>query len=115
MFNSSAYTSSAGTSATKAIVVSSDGASNSDSNGQHPAYSDTQLDTLAQSTADAAWAQGISVYVLYYNHGGTSYDETLLQSLVRGKGIYLEVTDPTQLSTGLVSLLQASGGTGILQ
>ncbi len=115
MFNSSAYISSAGTNAMKAIVVSSDGASNADSNGQHPGYSDTQLDALAQSTADAAWAQGISVYVLYYNHGGSSYDEALLQSLVRGKGIYLEVTDPTQLSTALVSLLHASGGTGILQ
>ena len=65
-------------------------------NGQHPSskYTDAQLNTLAQTTAAAAWAQGISVYVVFYYHGSDSgADTALLQSLVEGQGSFTQVTD----------------------
>ena len=71
------------------------------SNGQHPSskYTDNQLNTLAQTTAAAAWADGISVYVVFYYHGSdTGADTSLLQSLVEGNGTYTEaLTLPNSL------------------
>ena len=55
-------------------------------NTRPPKYTDAQLNTLAKLTAAAAWAQGISVYVVFYYHGSDSgADTTLLQSLVQGQ------------------------------
>ena len=72
MFNSAAYTSTVPAGTAKAIIISSDGESNASSNGQHPSptYTDAQLNTLAQTTAAAAWAnRAFPSYVVFYYHG----------------------------------------------
>jgi Flp pilus assembly protein TadG len=117
MFNSTAYTSVVPTGTLKAIIVSDDGASNASNNGQHPAssYSDTQLDTLAKQACDTAWSQGISVFVVLYYHSGFSYDVTLLQSLVRGRGMFISVTDPTQLPTAMNTIFANGLGCGLVK
>ena len=109
MFNSAAYTSSVPSGTVKAIIISSDGESNASSTGQHPSskYTDAQLNTLAQTTAAAAWAQGISVYVVFYYHGSdTGADTALLQSLVQGNGTYTETSDPSTLPAALDNLFK---------
>jgi Flp pilus assembly protein TadG len=118
MFNSAAYTSTAPAGVGKAIILSSDGESNASSNGQHPSskYTDTQLNTLAQTTAANAWAQGISVFVVFYYHGSDSgADTTLLQSLVQGHGTFTQVADPTQVPTALDTLFRGSLTYGLVQ
>jgi Flp pilus assembly protein TadG len=118
MFNSAAYTSTAPAGTAKAIILSSDGESNASSNGQHPSskYTDAQLNTLAQTTAAAAWAQGISVYVVFYYHGSDGgADTALLQSLVQGQGTFQMVTNASQVPTALDSLFQGSAIYGVVQ
>ena len=103
MFNSAAYTSVVPAGTSKAILICSDGESNASANGQHPSsqYTDAQLNTLAQTTAAAAWAQGISVYVVFYYHGSdTDADTALLQSLVQGNGTFTMTTNASTLPTG---------------
>jgi hypothetical protein len=107
MFTSTAYTSTIPPETNRAIVISSDGESNADANGQHPSptYTDAELNTLAQTTASAAWAQGISVYVILYYHGSdTSADIALLESLVRGQGTFTEVTNSASLPASISQL-----------
>ena len=99
-------------------MLSSDGKSNASANGQHPSskYTDDQLNTLAKTTADAAWSQGISVYVVFYNHGSdTSDDATLLQSLVKGNGSFTVVTDASKVPTALDWLFKNSAVFGVVQ
>ena len=118
MFNSSAYTSVAPAGTAKAIVIDSDGESNASSNGQHPSskYTDAQLNTLAQTTAAAAWAQGISVYVVFYSHGSDTDDDTaLLKSLVYGTGTFTMVTNAADVPTALDSLFRNSAVYGVVQ
>ncbi len=111
MFNSAAYTSVAPAGTSKAILICSDGESNASANGQHPSsrYTDAQLNTLAQTTAAAAWAQGISVYVVFYYHGSdTDADTALLQSLVQGNGTFTMTTDASTLPTALDALFKGT-------
>jgi hypothetical protein len=118
MFNSPAYTSLAPPGTARAIVISSDGESNADNNGQHPSsqYTDAQLNTLAQTTAAAAWAQGISVYVVFYYHGSDSdADTALLQSLVQGSGTFTMVTNAADVPTALDALFKTSLTYGVVQ
>jgi Flp pilus assembly protein TadG len=118
MFNSPAYTSVAPAGTAKAIILSSDGESNASSSGQHPspAYTDDQLNTLAQTTAAAAWAQGISVYVVFYYHGSdTDADTTLLQSLVEGQGTFTEVSNPANVPSALEALFHGGVVYGVVQ
>ncbi len=118
MFNSAAYTSTAPTGVSKAIIISSDGESNVSSHGQHPSptYTDTQLNTLAHTTAAAAWAQGISVFVVFYYHGSdTGADTTLLQSLVQGNGTFSMVTDATKVPTALDAVFRSGLTYGLVQ
>ena len=107
MFTSTAYTSSTPAGVRKAIIVSSDGESNTNPNGQHGSDSDSQLNTLATSTAATAWnTYGISVFVLLYYHGSdTDDDVTELQSLVQGEGTYTQVSDPTDVPAALQSII----------
>ena len=60
MFDSSAYTASMPAGTSRAIILSSDGQSNASSYGQHasPTWTDTTLNTLAQTTAAAACVPG---------------------------------------------------------
>jgi hypothetical protein len=118
MFNSSAYKANCPAGTAQAIILSSDGESNASSNGQHPSsqYTDAQLNTLAQTTAAAAWAQGIAVYVVFYYHGSDSgADTTLLQSLVEGAGSFQMVTTASQVPTALDNLFQGSMIYGVVQ
>ncbi len=118
MFQSTAYTSVAPSGTAKAIILSSDGESNASAYGQHPSskYTDTQLNTLAQNTADAAWSDGISVYVVFYYHGSdTGADTSLLQSLVEGNGTFIEVSNPSQVPTALESLFHGGVVYGVVQ
>jgi hypothetical protein len=118
MFKSSAYTSVAPAGTAKAIILSSDGESNADAHGQHPSskYTDAQLNTLAQTTAAAAWADNISVYVVFYYHGSdTGADTALLQSLVEGNGTFTEVSNPAKVPAALESLFHGGVVYGVVQ
>jgi len=100
MLTDPAYTSTIPLETSRAILISSDGQSVADPHGKHPSptYNDAQLDRLAQAAATAAWAQGISVFVVFYYHGSaTQADINLLQSLIRGQGTFTLVSDPTKL------------------
>ncbi len=107
MFTSAAYTSTAPPGTRKAIIVSSDGMSNQNSNGQHGSMNDTQLNNLAAQTAATAWnTYGISVFVLLYYHGSdTQNDITVLKSLVEGEGTYTQVNDPSDVPGALQSII----------
>ena len=79
-------------------------------------YSDNQLNTLAQTTAAAALADGISVYVVFYYHGSdTGADTSLLQSLVEGTGTFTEVSNPSQVPSALESLFHGGVVYGVVQ
>ncbi|MGO9469410.1 MAG: TadG family pilus assembly protein [Isosphaeraceae bacterium] len=107
MFTSAAYTSSAPPGTRKAIIVSSDGMSNANANGQHGGDTDTQLNTLATQTAATAWnSYGISVFVLLYYHGSDTEDDvTVLRSLVQGEGTYTQVNDASDVPGALQSII----------
>ena len=113
MFNSSAYTSAAPAGTAKAIVISSDGESNASSNGQHPSskYTDAQLNTLAQTTAAAAWAQGISVFVVFYYHGsdsGSRYDAVASPWCEGQRDLQRMTTDASEVPATLDALFKGN-------
>jgi Flp pilus assembly protein TadG len=119
LFNSSAYTSVAPAGTSKAILISSDGESNASSSGQHSSsnYTDTQLNTLAQTTAQTAYnTYGIDVYVVLYYHGSdTGADTSLLQSLVQGKGTFTQVSNPADIPVALEGLFHGGVVYGVVQ
>lgn len=55
----------------------------------------------AEAAADAAYAQGISIYTIYYCSSGncSSSAQSWLSTMVRGSGIALVTPDPTKLAT----------------
>jgi hypothetical protein len=107
MFTSPAYISSVPAGTRKAIVVSSDGESNPNPNGQNGSLSVAALNALATSTAQAAWnTHGISVYVLLYTGDGAgASDVAVLRSLVQGEGTYTEVASADQVPAALQGII----------
>lgn len=91
-------------SAVRAIVLVSDGEPNVSSSGSHPTLTNAQLLTLAQQTADAAWAKKIHVYVVYFNRDGDQAAAAKVATLKRGSGDFVQVSDPKQLPTALEKL-----------
>jgi len=89
------------------MIIVSDGQPNSSSAGSHPSLSDNQLLALAQQDANTAWSNKINVFVIWWDssNGSDLTSGTNLQSLIRGKGTYLHVTDPSALSTAISSVL----------
>jgi Flp pilus assembly protein TadG len=95
------------TSASRRImVIVSDGEPNQDSGGMHPTKNDNQLLKLAQQDADAVWAKGIDVCVVFWDSGNSATAAANLATLVRGKGKFVHVTDPAKLSEAI----NAAGG-----
>ena len=95
----------------RAIIIVSDGENVPSPYGQHPSsrYTANQLNTLSQQAASAAWAQGISIFVILYYHGSdSSADTALLKSLVRGQGTFTQVTDGSSLPSTLNQLFMNS-------
>ncbi|MEZ0263541.1 MAG: vWA domain-containing protein [Phycisphaerae bacterium] len=93
-----AYTS---TSASRSMVIVSDGEPTTSSKGKHPTLSASQLLTLARQDADTAWGKGINVFVVFWNASNDATAAANLKSLVRGRGIFVNVTDPTKLSEAI--------------
>ncbi|MFO0982160.1 MAG: VWA domain-containing protein [Planctomycetota bacterium] len=81
----------------RAIVLVSDGEPNADKKGSHPKLNDAQLAALATQWADRASALGISIFAVFYNQDNDAHASAFLESLVRGRGIYLETPDPDVL------------------
>ena len=103
-FNLSTYPNYNKANVSRAIVFVNDGSPSSSSNGSHPTYSDAQLLTLAQTEATAAYAQGINVYVVFYNPGNDTTGLANLQTLVRGKGVLVQATTSSSLVTALAGI-----------
>jgi Flp pilus assembly protein TadG/Mg-chelatase subunit ChlD len=91
----------------RSMIIVSDGQPNGSSQGSHPLMSDNQLVAQAQQDADTAWSKGINVFVIWWDssNGADLTSGANLQSLVRGKGQYIHVTDPSLLSTAIKNVL----------
>jgi nitric oxide reductase activation protein len=85
----------------RVIVLVSDGEPNADSKGSHPTLNNTQLLTLAQQRADDAWADGIHLYVVFFNQSNDAAAAAKLRTLARGKGDFVQVTDAALLPAAL--------------
>jgi predicted RecA/RadA family phage recombinase len=92
--------------AEKVIVLVSDGEPNGDNGGSHPTMSDAQLLTLAQQTADQAWAKKIHVYVAFFNRANDQSAATKLATLKRGNGVFLQTTDAKKLPTLMAEIVK---------
>jgi hypothetical protein len=89
----------------KAMIIVSDGEpSSSGWGGTHPYLSSSQLLTLAQQRADEAWAEGIHIYVVFYNESNSSSAAAKLDSLKRGKGVFVQVTYASQLPAAMEAI-----------
>lgn len=88
----------------KAMILVSDGEPSSNSAGSHPTLSDSQLLTLAQTTANNAWAKKIHVYVVFFNRDNSTTAANKVKTLIRGNGVFVQVTDPKQLPSALESI-----------
>lgn len=88
----------------RAIVLVSDGEPSQNASGANPKLNATQLMTLAKQKADAAWAKGIHVYIVYFNRDGDQTAAAKVATLKRGAGDFVQVTDPKELPTALEKL-----------
>jgi Flp pilus assembly protein TadG len=95
VFNDPDYLSFAG--ATRAIVLVSDGEPSASSSGSHPTLSNSQLLDLAVEKADEAWAQGIHVYVVFFNRENSATAAGKVSQIPRGMGNFVQVTDASKL------------------
>jgi len=77
----------------RGIVFESDGLPNCDFSGN---FDIPSAQAAAQSAADNAFANDISVWTILYHNGG--FDPAFMQSMVRGVGFYQDSPDSTQLS-----------------
>jgi hypothetical protein len=91
-------------SSSKAIVLVSDGEPTSDPGGSHPGRTADQMLTLAQQSADAAWAKQIHVYVVFFNRTNSAAAADKLRTLPRGKGDFVQVTNASDLPAALESV-----------
>lgn len=82
---------------TRAMVIVSDGEPSSFWFGAHWWMSSSELLALAQQDADAAWAKGIHVYVVFFNRDNNPTSAANLRSLTRGRGVFVQVADPALL------------------
>jgi len=99
----------------KAVILLTDGIPNADPSAQpytaaqggdgrcgdarHPC-TDSDLQRFAQTQADALWAQGVSVYTIFYSgNGGSASDAAYVASLVRGKGKAYQTPTASQLKS----------------
>jgi len=81
-----------------AIILVSDGQPQS----SLPGYSDDDLKQWAIDSADAAAAQGISIFTLFYSgNDGSSGASDFLASLVRGSGTAHETPNPANIAAEL--------------
>jgi hypothetical protein len=85
----------------RSMIIVSDGAPTASSSGAHPGYTAAQLLTLAQQDADAAWAQKIHVYVVFWDSANDPVEAANIKTLIRGQGTFVQVTDPTKLSEAI--------------
>jgi Mg-chelatase subunit ChlD len=91
----------------RAIVLVSDGEPSASSLGAHPTLNASQLLELAREKADEAWADGISVYVVFWDEANSPIAADNLRSLVRGRGKFVHVTDPAELPTAIAMVMRA--------
>lgn len=93
-------------SAARAMIIVSDGEPTNSSNGAHPTLNAKQLLALAQSDATVAWSKKIHVYVVFFNRDNDKTAANNLRSLIRGDGVFVQVSDPKKLPDALASLTQ---------
>jgi Flp pilus assembly protein TadG len=96
IFNDSNYVA-LNSKAGKVIVLVSDGEPTSSANGSHPGLTGAQMLALAQTEADNAWARQIHVYVVFFNRDNSATAADNVKTLIRGKGVFLQTTDASQL------------------
>jgi Flp pilus assembly protein TadG len=93
------------TSANRSMVIVSDGEPQPLSGNAHPGLSAAQLLTLAQQRADTAWAGKINVYVVFWDSANNPTAAANIKTLIRGKGQFVHVTDPSQLAEAVRTIL----------
>jgi len=96
------------TSPTRCMVIVSDGESTSSNKNAHPGLTDSELLDQARQDADTAWAANINVFVVFWDSANNSTSAANMASLVRGKGIFVYVTDPTKLSEAITNALKTT-------
>lgn len=92
----------------KAMIIISDGEPSQNSKGQNPKRNASELLTLAQQKADAAWAEEIHIFVVFYDKSNSATSAAKLRSLVRGSGTFVHVTDPDALPAAILSAAKAA-------
>ncbi len=85
----------------KAIVIIGDGKPNAKA---FPQYTNTDLEVLANQSADLADSKDISVFSVFYNETGSTSGTVFFEGLTRGEGNYHETPDPTQLTDLLLEI-----------
>lgn len=93
---------------TRSMVIVSDGLPTSDWQNAHPGLSAAQLLVEAQQDADTAWAKGINVFVVFWDQNNSTTAANNLKSLVRGRGVFVHVTDPTRISESISNVMQST-------
>jgi Flp pilus assembly protein TadG len=100
-FTASGYTASPGG---KVIILISDGAPEQNSGGSHPTYTNSQLLTLARQRADQLWALNVHIYVVFFDRNNDATARSNLNSLKRGNGDFVAVSNPSDLPTALAEV-----------
>jgi hypothetical protein len=93
-----------------AIILVSDGQPAS----SLPGYSDDDLKQWAIDSSDAAAAQGISIFTLFYSgNDGSAGASAFLASLVRGNGTAHETPNPLNIASELEDICKEGIGTAL--
>ena len=85
----------------KAIILVGDGKPNAKA---FPQYSNSDLENLANASADLAYSKDISVFPVFYNEKQDASAAAFFDSLKRGEGTYHETPDPTLLTDLLLDV-----------
>lgn len=93
---------------TRSMVIVSDGVPTSDWQNAHPGLSAAQLLVEAQKDADTAWSKGINVFVVFWDQSNSTTAANNLKSLVRGRGVFVHVTDPAKISESISNVMQTT-------
>jgi hypothetical protein len=100
-FTASGYTASPGG---KVIILVSDGSPEQNSGGSHPSYTDSQLLTLAKQRADQLWGMNVHIYVVFFDRDNDATARSNLNSLKRGNGDFVAVSNPGDLPNALAEV-----------
>lgn len=89
---------------TRALIICSDGTPTSSVVWAHRWLNANQLLEHAQDNADLLWDQEIHIYVVFMDVSNDQNAASRLRTLIRGNGVFIQVTDPAKLPAALASI-----------